>query len=75
MIPDDIPTHNRRIIRAMGRAWKTCMELSARVRRLGGKESPQAVSARIRENRIVYGVDYEKRVRAGTKGTWEYRLA
>jgi hypothetical protein len=73
MIPDEIPTHNRRIIRAMGRLWRTLGELRARV--AGKKPLTTSISARIRENRLVYGVDYEKRVRAGTKGTWEYRLA
>lgn len=72
----DLPLHNERIWRAMAHTWATCMEISQRVRRMGGKESPQACSARIRENRLVYGIDYRKRLRAGTRQqTWEYRLA
>lgn len=59
-----------KVKRAMGRRWSTLGEL---YRRLGRKYLTTTISARIRENRTQYGIDYERRVRKGTCNTHEYR--
>lgn len=64
-------TDGIKVKRAMGRRWSTLGEL---YKRLGKCYLTTTISARIRENRSRWGIDYDRRVRVGTKNTHEYRL-